>query len=112
MSLLNIVRKPLVAAVLGAFAIGVPVSALYAVSATRAAAAAETAAASPAGPATAAPSAAGPTVALPDFSAMVQHYGPAVVNITVVTKQNAMNEGDDEGEQGDNGGNENSSPDF
>src|SRR5215469_16346273 len=103
MSLVNIVRKPLVAAVLGAFAIGVPVSALYAVSATRATAAAVTAAAPPAAPVTAAASTAGPTVALPDFSAMVQHYGPAVVNITVVTKQNAMNEGDDEGDQGDQG---------
>jgi serine protease Do len=100
MSLLNIVRKPLVAAVLGAFAIAVPVSALYAVGATRASAAATAPAVSaPAAPPAAAPAtvAAGPTVALPDFSAMVQHYGPAVVNISVVTKMNAMNsEGDEE----------------
>ena len=98
MSLLNIVRKPLVAAMLGAFAIGVPVSALYAVSATRAAEAATAVAAPapPAAPAVAAPAASGPTVSLPDFSAMVQHYGPAVVNITVVQKMNAMNGGDEE----------------
>jgi serine protease Do len=114
MSLLNIVRKPLVAAVLGAFAIGVPVSALYMVSATRASAEAATAAAPPSGPAVAGPSSAGPTVALPDFSAMVQHYGPAVVNITVVTKMNAVNEGDDEDSPdsggGGGGGNGNENP--
>jgi serine protease Do len=106
MSLLNIVRKPLVAAMLGAFAIGVPVSALYAVNATRAAEAstAVAAPAPPAGPATAAPAAAGPTVALPDFSAMVQHYGPAVVNITVVQKMNAMNEGEEEDSPESGGG--------
>jgi serine protease Do len=101
MSLLNVVRKPLVAVVFGACAIAGPVSALYAVSATRSVAAATDAAAPPA---TTAP---GPTVSLPDFSAMVQHYGPAVVNISVVTKINAVNSDDGDDDSQDNGDNGN-----
>jgi serine protease Do len=94
MNLLNLLRKPLIAAALGAATIAVPVSALYGLGAGRAgastasaaAAAAPAAAATGASPVTPAPAAPTPTVTLPDFSAMVQRYGPAVVNISVVTK--------------------------
>src|SRR5947208_14795671 len=84
MNLFELIRKPLVAAILGAATIAVPVSALYAVA--TAAAAAPAAAATGASPVTPAPGSPTPTVTLPDFSAMVQKYGPAVVNISVVTK--------------------------
>ena len=92
-------RKPLVAAVLGAATIAAPVSALYLAGANRASASP----AAPTAPATVSPLAV-PAAALPDFSAMVQHYGPAVVNIAVVTKATpAFNSGDDEDEDSDNG---------
>jgi serine protease Do len=107
MNLPSFIRKPLVAGVLGALTIAAPVSALYMASATRAVAVTATAAPAPAVQ-TAAPAAA-TGAALPDFSSMVQHYGPAVVNITVVTKvptsfQGDQN-GDDNGDNGDGGGN-------
>src|SRR5438105_4791660 len=90
MNLFELIRKPLVAAILGAATIAVPVSALYAVAESRAvataAAAVPAAAATGASPVTPAPGSPTPTVTLPDFSAMVQKYGPAVVNISVVTK--------------------------
>jgi len=90
MNLFELIRKPLVAAILGAAIIAVPVSALYAVAESRAvataAAAAPAAAATGASPVTPAPGSPTPTVTLPDFSVMVQKYGPAVVNISVVTK--------------------------
>ena len=92
-------RKPLVAAVLGAATIAAPVSALYLAGANRASASP----AAPTAPATVSPLAV-PTAALPDFSAMVQHYGPAVVNIAVVTKATpAFNPGDDEDDDSDPG---------
>ena len=100
MNLPTLLKKPLIAAALGAATIAVPLSTLYA---TGALATPATAAA----PATAlAAPAATPTIAVPDFATMVQRYGPAVVNITVVTKVNAVNQGgDDEGDdQGDQGG--------
>src|SRR5436305_13374141 len=90
MNLFELIRKPLVAAILGAATIAVPVSALYAVAESRAvataAAAPPAAAATGASPVTPAPGSPTPTVTLPDFSVMVQRYGPAVVNISVVTK--------------------------
>ena len=100
-------RKPLVAAVLGAATIAAPVSALYLAGANRASASP----AAPTAPATVSPLAV-PAAALPDFSAMVQHYGPAVVNIAVVTKATpAFNSGDDEDDDSDNGnGNSQGSP--
>ena len=100
-------RKPLVAAVLGAATIAAPVSALYLAGANRASASP----AAPTAPATVSPLAV-PAAALPDFSAMVQHYGPAVVNIAVVTKATpAFNPGDDEDDDSDNGnGNSQGSP--
>src|SRR5258706_16333356 len=91
MNLLSLIKKPLIAAVLGAAPIGVPVGALYVAGATRAVATS----ASPA-PATPAP-AANPATMLPDFSTMVLKYGPAVVNISVVSKMSASlsSQGDD-----------------
>jgi serine protease Do len=109
MKLLNLIRKPLVAAILGAVVIAVPVSAVYVAGATRAAAtpAALTADAAGAAPAAPAPVAA-PAIALPDFSSMVQRYGPAVVNISVVTRVSAMNsQGDGDDAPGNGGGNDN-----
>jgi len=92
-------RKPLVAAVLGAATIAAPVSAQYLAGANRASASP----AAPTAPATVSPLAV-PAAALPDFSAMVQHYGPAVVNIAVVTKATpAFNPGDDEDDDSDPG---------
>jgi len=97
MTLSSLIRKPLIAAVLGASMIGVPVGTLYFAGATRALAtpapAAVTAQVSPA------PAAGVPTVTLPDFSSMVQKYGPAVVNIQVVTKVSTSFNG--QGDQGD-----------
>jgi serine protease Do len=103
MNLSSAVKKPIVAAIIGALTIAAPAGALYFAGATRAVAttaAATSAAQAPVG-------AANPAAALPDFSSMVQKYGPAVVNITVTTKvaTNFNSQGDegqgDEG-QGDN----------
>jgi serine protease Do len=102
MNLPSLVRKPIVAAVLGALTIAAPFGAVYMASATRADAV--TAATAPAVE-TATPASVG--AALPDFSSMVQHYGPAVVNITVVTKVPTSFQGDQNGDDSgdDNGGN-------
>ncbi|MGH7881103.1 MAG: trypsin-like peptidase domain-containing protein, partial [Candidatus Binataceae bacterium] len=98
MNLATLVRKPLIAAVLGAAAIALPVSALYVAGVTRAVATA--AAPAPAFPPSPVPAAANPGAALPDFSSMVQKYGPAVVNITVVSKVSTAwnSQGDDNGD--------------
>jgi serine protease Do len=105
MNLSSLIRKPLIAAVLGASLIGVPAGTLYLAGTAHALApqapAAVTAQVAPA------PSAGNSaSVLLPDFSSMVQKYGPAVVNIQVVTKVAAGlstpgDQGDDE--SGDNG---------
>ena len=97
MNLLSLIKKPLIAAVLGAATIAVPVGALYVAGATRAVATS----ASPA-PATPAP-AANPATMLPDFSTMVLKYGPAVVNISVVSKMSASlsSQGDDNSDGND-----------
>jgi serine protease Do len=102
MNLPNLFRKPLLAAVLGAATIALPVGAFYA---TRAAATPTIAASAPAAAVTSAPAAATPGVMLPDFSSMVQKYGPAVVNITVVSKMQTgwSAQGDENGDNGDNG---------
>ena len=103
MNLLSLIKKPLIAAVLGAATIAVPVGALYVAGATRAVATsalATTAAAASPGAATPAP-AANPAAMLPDFSTMVQKYGPAVVNISVVSKMSAsLNSQGDENSDG------------
>src|SRR5580698_7214916 len=93
MNLPNLVKKPLVAAVLGAAAIAAPVSVLYVAGATSAVATTST---TPTQPTPAAP-AVNLAAQLPDFSAMVQRWGPAVVNIAVVTKATpAVEQGDDD----------------
>ncbi len=77
------VRNQIFAALVGAFAVGAPVSALYALGAGPGTA--PSAAAQPA-PTVPAPATGNPNAVLPDFSTMVQKYGPAVVNISVVSK--------------------------
>src|SRR5580704_16258701 len=100
MNLPNLVRKPLVAAVLGAAAIAAPVSVLYVAGATSAVATTST---TPTQPTPAAP-AVNLAAQLPDFSAMVQRWGPAVVNIAVVTKATpAVEQGDDDDSDDDSG---------
>ena len=106
MTLPNLIKKPVVAAILGATAIAAPVGVLYMAGATRALAIQPAAASAPAAPAVANPA----IVGLPDFSSMVQRYGTAVVNIAVVTKASpALNaQGDDD--EDDNGGGGNANP--
>jgi len=99
MNLANLIRKPLIAAVLGASMIGVPAGTLYILGATRALATPAPAAAT--AQVTPAPAASN-SVLLPDFSSMVQKYGPAVVNIQVVTKVATGFNG--QGDQGDEEG--------
>ena len=119
MSLLSLIRKPLIAAILGAVTIAVPAGALYLAGETRAVATAASSAAIPsaastaaaaASPVTPAPAAASPATMLPDFSSMVQKYGPAVVNVTVVSKVSTSwsSQGDDNSD--DNNPNPNDSP--
>ena len=76
MTLPNLIKKPVVAAILGATVIAAPVGVLYMAGATRAVAV-QPAARTRGPPAVANPA----VVGLPDFSTMVQKYGPAVVNI-------------------------------
>jgi serine protease Do len=82
------VRNQLFAALLGAAAVAAPVGAIYALGAGSGATAAAPAAAASAtqGPAVTAPATGNPNAVLPDFATMVQRYGPAVVNISVVEK--------------------------
>ena len=89
-----LIRNPLIAAVLGAAFVAAPVSVLYAVGATSRAAVTAPA------PVTPVPATGNPAAVLPDFSSMVQKYGPAVVNISVVTKTPAAYtpDGDDSGD--------------
>jgi serine protease Do len=96
MSMLNYLRKPLIAAVMGATTIAVPAGALYMIGANRAVA---TPTAAPAPTTAPISNAANPSAMLPDFSAMVQKYGPAVVNISVTTKvPTEYSQGDDNGD--------------
>src|ERR1700761_9119399 len=98
------VRNQLFAALLGAAAVAAPVGVLYAVGAGPAAT-------QPA-PVVAAPATGNPNAVLPDFSTMVQKYGPAVVNISVVSKvptsyspdDQDSDDDDDSGSQGGPGG--------
>jgi serine protease Do len=107
MSLSNLIRKPLIAAALGAATIAVPAGALYMAGATRAlaitAAAPAASAATPMAPAS-------PASLLPDFSSMVQKYGPAVVNITVVSKVSAAYSPGDDNAGPDDNNNDNGTP--
>jgi serine protease Do len=115
MKLPSLLRKPLIAATLGALTIAVPAGALYLAGAARAV----TAATPPAAVAVTPVPAAANAGVLPDFSAMVQKYGPAVVNITVVTKipasynsQGDDDSGDDNDNDNDNGNNGNDQNPF
>jgi serine protease Do len=114
MSVRTLIRKPLAAAVLGAAVIAAPVSALYAFGVTPGAAATAAApAAAAVGPVTPVPATGNPAAVLPDFSTMVQKYGPAVVNITVVSKvpvSNASPGDDDDGDDNGDGGGNNANP--
>jgi len=103
MNLPNFIRKPLIAAILGAATIAIPAGALYVAAAPHAIATA----AAPA-PVTPVPAAANPGALLPDFSSMVQKFGPAVVNIAVVTKtRTSWSQGGDDGDDDNDNGNGN-----
>jgi serine protease Do len=114
MSIRTLIRKPLAAAALGAAVIAAPVSVLYAIGVTPAAAV--TAPATATGPVTPVPATGNPAAVLPDFSTMVQKYGPAVVNITVVSKvpvsNNSPGDDDDEDDNGGGGGGGNNASPF
>jgi serine protease Do len=102
-----VIRNPLAAAVLGAATIAAPMTALYAFGAPNKAPAAATA------PVTPAPATGNPNAVLPDFSTMVQKYGPAVVNISVVAKVPASYNGPGQGSDGqDNNGQDNEGNPF
>jgi len=111
MNFSNLIRKPLIAATLGASLIGVPLGTFYVAGAAHALASPPPAAlTAQAAPAPSAGTAAG--VVLPDFSSMVQKYGPAVVNIQVVTKvATGLNTPGDQGDD-DNGDNGQGNPFF
>ena len=111
MSLRTAIRKPLAAAALGAAVIAAPVSVLYALGVTPSTASAAAPAATAVAPVTTVPATGNPAAVLPDFSTMVQKYGPAVVNITVVSKIPVSNNspGDDDDDD-DNGGGNNANP--
>jgi serine protease Do len=95
----NLVRNPLAAAVLGAAAIAAPIGALYAFGV-----APGSVAATQEVPTVTAPATGIPNAVLPDFATMVQRYGPAVVNITVVSKvQTAYSQEDGDSDDNDSG---------
>ncbi|MBS0365885.1 MAG: DegQ family serine endoprotease [Proteobacteria bacterium] len=101
MNVPTFLKKPVVAALL-AVAVAAPLGALCLVKATRAAAPAAHAAAAVTAPTTAPAPAISSAAMLPDFSSMVQRYGPAVVNISVVTKVATSGPGGDDEDGNDN----------
>jgi len=107
MTVRTFVRNQLYGVLLGATVVAAPIGALYAFGATPAPAAATQPA-----PVVPAPATGNPNAVLPDFSTMVQKYGPAVVNISVVSKvptsyspndQDSDDDGDDDSGQGQQG---------
>jgi len=82
MTVRTFVRNQLFGVLLGAAVVAAPIGALHAFGATPTTPAAAT---QPA-PVVPAPATGNPNAVLPDFSTMVQKYGPAVVNISVVSK--------------------------
>jgi serine protease Do len=92
------VRNQVYAALVGAAAVAAPVGALYALGAGPATA---PAAVTQPAPTVSAPATGNPNAVLPDFSTMVQKYGPAVVNITVVSKVPASYTQGDQGSDDD-----------
>jgi serine protease Do len=100
------VRNQLYAALLGAAAVAAPVGALYAFGAGPGPAPATQAA-----PTVPAPATGNPNAVLPDFSTMVQKYGPAVVNISVVSKvPTSYSPDDQDSDDDDNPGPQSQSP--
>src|ERR1044072_4910576 len=101
MTVRTFVRNQFFAAVVGALAVGAPVSVLYALG-TGPGAAQPPAATQPV-PTAPAPATGNPNAVLPDFSTMVQKYGAAVVNISVVEKvPTSYQQGDENSDEGDN----------
>jgi serine protease Do len=80
------VKNQIFAALLGAAAVAAPVGALYALGTGTTAAPPAVVQSTQVGPTVPAPATGNPNAVLPDFSTMVQKYGPAVVNISVVSK--------------------------
>jgi serine protease Do len=109
MSPRTFIRNQFFGALIGAAAVGAPVGVLYALGAGPGTA--PPAATQPA-PTVAAPATGNPNAVLPDFSTMVQKYGPAVVNISVVSKVPASyNPGDqDSDDEDDDSGPQNQNP--
>jgi serine protease Do len=102
------VRNQLYAALIGAAAVAAPVGALYALGAGPATA---PAAVTQPAPTVSAPATGNPNAVLPDFSTMVQKYGPAVVNISVVSKVPASyTQGDQDSDDDDDSGPQGQSP--
>ncbi len=100
------VRNQLAAALLGAAAVAAPMGALYAFGGGSAAAPTSQTA-----PTVSAPATGNPNAVLPDFSAMVQKYGQAVVNISVVTKvPTSFGQQDPGSDDGDENGQANPNP--
>lgn len=79
----SVVRKPIIAAVLAALVVALPMTIFYYAEVRPAAAAA---AVTTTAPLVDPPAQGTPASVVPDFSAMVRRYGPAVVNISVVSK--------------------------
>jgi serine protease Do len=97
MTLRTFVRSQLFGAILGAAAVAAPAGALYAFGPG-------TPAATQPAPTVTAPATGNPNAVLPDFSTMVQKYGPAVVNISVVSKVPASySPGDSDDDDDDSG---------
>jgi serine protease Do len=95
------VRNQIFAALIGAAAVAAPVGALYALGAGPAPAT-QAAPATQVAPTVTAPATGNPNAVLPDFSTMVQKYGPAVVNISVVSKiPTAYSQGDQDSDDDD-----------
>src|SRR6202035_2404997 len=92
------IRNQLYAALVGAAAVAAAVGALSALGAGPATA---PAAATQPAPTVSAPATGNPNAVLPDFSTMVQKYGPAVVNISVVSKVPTSYSPDDQGSNDD-----------
>src|SRR5882724_11415038 len=110
MTVRGFVRNQLYAALIGAAAVAAPVGALYALGAGPSPA---PAAATQPAPTVTAPATGNPNAVLPDFSTMVQKYGPAVVNISVVSKVPAsytQGQGDEDSDDGDDSGPQNQNP--
>ncbi len=99
------VKNHLIAAAIGAAVVAAPLSALHAFGAPEAPAAA----AQPA-PTVTAPATGNSNAVLPDFSTMVQKFGPAVVNISVVQKVPTAFSPDDQNSDDDDSGPQDQNP--